>query len=341
MVLGRGDDCAVLDQPGLVCVSTDLFLEDVHFRTEYFSAADAGHKALAVNVSDIAAMGARPTGFTMGLMARPGLDAAWWDAFFAGMAALASRWHMTLVGGDVSRAAKAGVCITVWGERRDALLTRGSAQPNDVIFVVGGPAQPGLRCLGLARTGLMALEEALTNAKGATPLAEQPNAHTGSTPNATVQAAMAAYPVASLVHLRPSPLVDAGLALTQAAATMGLEDRVSLMDVSDGLASDVPRLIGADQHTGLGAALTIASRALHPEVAAFCAAHGIDPVTHAVCGGEDYSLLGAAPVDAIHALQARVAPCGTLTPLGVVTATPGLTVNAAPFTSSGFDHFSR
>ncbi|MGE4299085.1 MAG: thiamine-phosphate kinase [Desulfovibrionaceae bacterium] len=332
VLLGRGDDCAVLDQQNPVCVSTDLFLEDVHFRTAYFSAADAGHKALAVNVSDIAAMGAQPTGFTLGLMVRPGLDAAWWDAFFEGMAGLAARWHMPLVGGDVSRAAKAGACITVWGERRGALLTRGAARPGDVLFVVSGVALPGLRGLGLARTGLMALERTLA----ASPQAQ--DAHNGL--SATVSAATEAYPSATLTHLRPNPLVEAGLALAEAADALDLADRLSLMDVSDGLASDVPRLIGADHGSGLGAALAIEPRGLHPELAAFCAAHGLDPVTHAVQGGEDYALLGAAPASAIDALATRVAPHGALSPIGAVTPAPGLLVNGASFHHSGFDHFS-
>ena len=65
LLLGRGDDCAVLKAGRPLCVSSDLFLEDIHFRRSYFSPEDMGHKALAVNVSDLAACGSRPLGFTL------------------------------------------------------------------------------------------------------------------------------------------------------------------------------------------------------------------------------------------------------------------------------------
>ena len=73
MALGRGDDCAELVCPRDLCLTSDLFLEDVHFRTSYFSAADIGWKALAVNFSDLAAAGARPVGWNMNLMLPKGV----------------------------------------------------------------------------------------------------------------------------------------------------------------------------------------------------------------------------------------------------------------------------
>ena len=76
MLLGRGDDCAVLGVSGPLCVSTDLFMEDVHFRRSYFTPEDIGWKALAVNLSDLAADGARPMGFTVGLSLPPDADMA-------------------------------------------------------------------------------------------------------------------------------------------------------------------------------------------------------------------------------------------------------------------------
>ena len=85
VLLGRGDDCAVLGVSGPLCVSTDLFMEDVHFRRAYFTPEDIGWKALAVNLSDLAADGARPMGFTVGLSLPPDADMALVDGLCAGI----------------------------------------------------------------------------------------------------------------------------------------------------------------------------------------------------------------------------------------------------------------
>lgn len=82
LLLGRGDDCAVFRAGTPLCVSSDLFLEDVHFRRSYFTPEEIGHKALAVNVSDIAACGGRPVAFTLALGLPDDVDAAWLDRFF-------------------------------------------------------------------------------------------------------------------------------------------------------------------------------------------------------------------------------------------------------------------
>ncbi|WP_301001087.1 thiamine-monophosphate kinase, partial [uncultured Bilophila sp.] len=166
VLLGRGDDCAVLGVSGPLCVSTDMFMEDVHFRRAYFTPEDIGWKALAVNLSDLAASGARPAGFTLGLALPPGADMAFVDGLCAGMAALAAEASAPLVGGDLSRAEKIHLCATVFGQAEKTLL-RGEAQAGDVIFLIGR--------LGLARTGLMLLEE-----RGRDALADWPapcNAH--------------------------------------------------------------------------------------------------------------------------------------------------------------------
>lgn len=128
VLLGRGDDCAVLGVSGPLCVSTDLFMEDVHFRRSYFTPEDIGWKALAVNLSDLAADGARPMGFTVGLSLPPDADMALVDGLCAGMAELAAQASVPLVGGDLSRADKLHLCLTVFGQAEKTLL-RGEAQP--------------------------------------------------------------------------------------------------------------------------------------------------------------------------------------------------------------------
>lgn len=103
VLLGRGDDCAVLRAGSPLCISTDLFMEDVHFRRGYFSPQDIGWKALAVNLSDLAACGARPSGFTVGLSLPPDADMELVDGLCEGMARLAEQASAPLVGGDLSR----------------------------------------------------------------------------------------------------------------------------------------------------------------------------------------------------------------------------------------------
>jgi thiamine-monophosphate kinase len=103
VLLGRGDDAAVVDWPGAACVTTDLFLEDVHFRRAYFAPEDVGYKSVAVNVSDVAAMGCQPVGFVLGLICPAGIGLDYWGGVLAGMAAATAPFDLPLVGGDLDR----------------------------------------------------------------------------------------------------------------------------------------------------------------------------------------------------------------------------------------------
>ncbi|WP_319466667.1 thiamine-phosphate kinase [uncultured Pseudodesulfovibrio sp.] len=295
LALGRGDDCAVFTGGKEMCVSSDLFLEDVHFRRDYFTAEDIGYKALAVNISDIAAMGAHPVAFTMDLMAPADLDDAFWNGFFKSMSMLARQNDMVLAGGDLSRADKLGVSITAFGTAPGSkrFLTRGNCAPGDILFTVGD--------LGLARAGLMTLEA--VGIKG-----------------------REAFPAAVLAHLRPKPKVLVGT-LLNAAGVKGL------MDVSDGLARDLPRFLGPE----LGADITMPTETLNGNVIAFALGVGADPVEVAMLGGEDYALLGAcAPED-----SDKTKSVPGLTIIGTVTDNPGIIVNGTPFQAEGFDHFDK
>ena len=137
-VLGVGDDCALLaqlDPHAVLAVSTDLLLEDRHFVRGTDPAA-LGHKSLAVNLSDLAAMGARPRAFTLAL-ALPVADERWLEAFARGLFAIADRYGCELVGGDTTRGPLT-VCVTVFGEvPAGAALRRDAAQPDDDLWVSG------------------------------------------------------------------------------------------------------------------------------------------------------------------------------------------------------------
>ena len=157
-VLGVGDDAALL-RPSAgaeLAVSTDLLLEGRHFR----AGADArklGHKALAVNLSDMAAMGAAPRWVTLAL-ALPAADEAWLAAFARGFFALAERFGIELIGGDTTRGPLA-ICVTILGEVPTGLsLVRAGALPGDDIWVSG---ELGGAALGLAQPGNAAAAQRL------------------------------------------------------------------------------------------------------------------------------------------------------------------------------------
>ena len=161
-VLGVGDDAALL-RPGAgmeLAVSADLLLEGRHFR----AGADArklGHKSLAVNLSDMAAMGAAPRWATLAL-ALPAADEAWLHGFARGFFALAERFGVELIGGDTVRAPTGGplvICITILGEvPRGLALTRAGAAPGDDIWVSG---ELGGAALGLAQPAIAAAAQRL------------------------------------------------------------------------------------------------------------------------------------------------------------------------------------
>lgn len=137
VVLGVGDDCALLrPSPGHeLAVSTDMLVEGRHFFADV-APATLGHKSLAVNLSDLAAMGARPLGFTLAL-SLPRADEAWLSAFASGLFALADAHACPLVGGDTTRG-PLNICITVFGELRPGqALRRDAGQPGDDLYLSG------------------------------------------------------------------------------------------------------------------------------------------------------------------------------------------------------------
>ncbi|MEW5900011.1 MAG: thiamine-phosphate kinase [Acidobacteriota bacterium] len=149
LILGIGDDAAIIRcrrQP--ILLTTDLLIENVHFLPRLHPPELLGRKSLNVNLSDIAAMGGRPTYALLGLALRKGLKKAWVEGFFAGLKAAAAEAGVALIGGDISSASKIGIYMTVVGEGRN-FVTRSGARPGDLIFVSGylGDAAAGLRLL--------------------------------------------------------------------------------------------------------------------------------------------------------------------------------------------------
>ncbi len=302
----REDDCAVLCFSEPVCISMDWFMEDVHFRRRYFSPEDIGWKSLAVNLSDLAACGAVPTGFSLGLALPGDTDMEFLHGLLTGMAELSELTDTPLTGGDLSKSDKLNICITVFGEAA-APLRRGRAKPGDALFLVGQ--------IGLARTGLSRLE------------AEGPGA-------------LKSYPEACAAHLRPLPRLDAGRILHN----LNLEHpeaRIGLMDVSDGLARDLPRLIGLRPSGSAGRrekapGADIVLPPPHPETARYCAANEISVDLYRLGGGEDYALIGSC---AAVALPLVLEALPEAVELGVVNERTGLRCGGENV-EAGFDHFA-
>jgi len=206
--LGIGDDCALLTPtPGRqLAISSDMLVEDRHF----FAGADPfmlGHKSLAVNLSDLAAMGARPVGFTLAL-SLPAADPVWLDGFSRGLFALADAHGCELVGGDTTKG-PLNICITVFGELAPGhALRRDAARVGDDIWISG--------TLGDARLALAGYWKELT-------LETQAHAQ-----------------AAQRMHM-PTPRVALGLALASQPVAR------AALDISDGLVGDLGHILAASR----------------------------------------------------------------------------------------------
>lgn len=296
VALGRGDDCAIIENCGPMAISSDLFIEDVHFRRSYFTPAEIGRKALAVNLSDLAAMGAAPLAFSLDIALPAMLELQWINDFFKGMSLLAEEFGICLIGGDISKGEKIFISITIFGDVSKGALKRRSAKAGDSIFLIGN--------VGLARLGLLKLEK-----KGR----DYCQKH---------------YPESLQAHLAPRPKVSCG----QILASLSSEDApIGLMDVSDGLGQDLPRLLGPE----LGAELQMDETILHPEVLAHMEGDIKKATEFSLRGGEDYALVGTC-AGMLAPVIARKVP--EMKFIGTVTEEKQLKCNGR-LIGSGFDHF--
>lgn len=151
-VIGPGDDAAVLRVPdGRVVASTDMLIENRHFRRDWSTANDVGHKAAAKNFADIAAMGAVPTALLVGLGAPPDMELSWADGLIAGIREECGEIGASILGGDVVAADVITLGVTALGDLQGREpVTLGGARPGDVVAVTGrlGWAAAGFAVLG-------------------------------------------------------------------------------------------------------------------------------------------------------------------------------------------------
>ena len=308
--LGGGDDCALIaPAAGMqLAVSSDMLVEGRHFLSTV-APERLGHKALAVNLSDLAACGARPLAYTLAL-SLPRVDDAWLAGLAAGLHALADRHDIELVGGDTT-AGPLNLCITVFGEvpAGDALLRSGARAGDDLwISHPADPDEPGW--LGEARLMLEVFR---------------------GTPGGRIDGI-------DLDRLRlamecPQPRVALGLALRGVAR--------SAIDVSDGLLGDLGHVLR--RSGGLGARIEAAAL---PRSAAILRQHEALQLECLLAGGDDYELLFSAdPADreALPALAAQagcgVTRIGTIGPAGSPVEVIGADGRPLATAWASFDHF--
>jgi thiamine-monophosphate kinase len=261
LVVGIGDDAAVVrpERGALEILTTDSVVESVHFDRRFSSAADVGWKSLAVNLSDIAAMGGTPRLALLSLALPADMPDGDAHALVDGFLALAVDARVTLAGGNVTRSpGPLMVDVTVSGyARARQVLTRGGGRAGDDLYVTGD--------VGAAAAGLGWLREARDAA----------NARD-----------LAGIDACVLRHRRPEPRVRVGALLGRNRAA------TACMDTSDGLADAVRQIAEA---SNVGATIDGASLPIPAAAREYFRRAGHDPIAAAVAGGDDYELLFAAP----------------------------------------------
>ncbi len=267
-LVGIGDDAAVLATPdGRVVATTDFLLEGRHFRRDWSSAADVGHKAAARSLADCAAMGAVPTALLVALAAPPGLAVSWARELTEGLAAECARVGASVIGGDTAQADRVLLAVTGLGDLagRPPVL-RSGARPGDLVAVAGP--------LGHAAAGLALLQAGLTE----DPLVA--------------------------AQLRPAPPYDAGPEAASLGATAMIDVSDGLLADLGHIARASGVLIDLDsarlrpgdrlQH----AARAVAAAVLHnplDRTSQVSRPAGTDALTWVLTGGEDHALAAAFP----------------------------------------------
>jgi thiamine-monophosphate kinase len=310
VVVGVGDDAAVVE-PGMYqgVLTTDLLIEGVHFELGSTAPHDLGHKAVTVNVSDVAAMGAVPRYGLASVGLPASVESAWVMELYGGMREAADEYGMALVGGDTSGSDRAIVAMTVYGQvNAGKAVTRSGARPGDVLVVTGslGGSAGGLR---IARAAPDAQKDLLSTDWGRDLMSR---------------------------HERPVARVGEGQTLAGAGAT-------AMIDLSDGLPLDLARVC---EDSEVGARIRLPDIPLAPGLVDLAEAIGDDPYDLALHGGEDYELLAALPPGSVDGARKDLMDRyhTRLTTIGEITEGPGVVAvqgdRESPLEAKGWDHFA-
>jgi len=313
VVIGPGDDAAVIqpERGTYDVVTTDAQVEGVHFDRRFVPPDAIGHRALAVNLSDLAAMGASPRAALLSLALPPSLDVGDFEQLVDGVLAVAATHRVALIGGNITQTpGPLTVDITAIGSVRPRrALTRSGARPGDAVYVTGS--------LGEAAVGLQRLQTQLA----------APKLREGG--GAGIDPCVIRY-------LRPQPRIRAGMLLGRNRAAS------SCMDVSDGLADCVRQVAEA---SGVGMTLDAASIPISAEVREAQTRRERDPLEPALSGGDDYELFFTVRPTHRGRLRMVCQQLGDLpiTRIGVVTKGRELLVREEDGTRplpGGYEHFT-
>lgn len=317
--LGIGDDAAIVASSGKKdwVLSCDAFLEGVHFLAKSHPPDSVGYKSLVRATSDLAAMGATPRFFLLTLAIPLSHTGAWLTGFLRGMARAARAMNVILLGGDTTKSGTVSISITVIGEiARGHEVTRAGAHPGDLIYVSG--------TLGRAQLGLEILLNGSPRAKSLTE--RNVNRVSGQELRRLLRP-----------HLHPAIKLDLGawLAKHRIASAM--------MDISDGLSTDLARLCAT---SGVGAQIqsnSIPRVVLPKALSKHLKRPKLDPLKLALHGGEDYELLFTVPPRNIRKLT-KAPGFSQLAAIGEVTRGRSITLigtdgSKKPLKSRGWDPF--
>jgi thiamine-monophosphate kinase len=308
VIVGIGDDAAVVEpeRNRVEVLSADALVEGVHFDRTFVPPDAIGHRALAVNLSDLAAMGAAPRLALLSLALPPALPLADFDSMIDGLASLAARARLAVVGGNLTRSpGPLMIDVTVMGtvKRRQALV-RGGARAGDELYVSGtiGGAAAALRVLR---------ERAAVVGMDSKPAAEAAHFRQDFPPGHDSSSASS---LSSLweKYLRPEPRLRLGVLLGRNRAAS------ACMDLSDGLSDAVYQMA---EGSAVGAVIDADALPIDSGAAAVFRSRGLDPVTEAITAGDDYELLIAVRPRTRSRLSAAARHGGApLTRIGACTA---------------------
>jgi thiamine-monophosphate kinase len=300
---GIGDDAAVWLPAGareFCLVTTDMLVEEIDFRRGWTTPRDLGRKSIAVNLSDLGAMGAEPRFFTISLGMPSDITNRWIREFYDGLTSCGREHGAVLAGGDLSGADKITISITAFGESVNRkVLYRSGGRPGDLLFVTGTP--------GKSAAGLRLLQQGILRSRSG-PRSE-----------------------ALRAHRTPEPRCAVGQWLAQSG------DARCMMDISDGISADLPRICAA---SGTDAEIFAEKVPVFAESALW----GCDPLELALSGGEDFELLFAVPRAKKHFLKNLPPEFPPITHIGNMLEGNGkVWISVAgvrrPLPAGGFDHF--
>jgi thiamine-monophosphate kinase len=312
-VTGAGDDCAVLDLGGteFTLIAADILTEGIHYDLRYVPLKHLGYKCVAVNVSDIYAMNGTPLAITVSIAISSRFSVEGMDELYAGIKIACEEFNIDLIGGDTSSTISSSfINVSIVGTvSRDKIIYRKGAAEHDLICVSGD--------LGGAYAGLQVLERELKVFQS----------------NAEIQPELSNYDYVVGRQLKPSPR---GVIL-EALASNGIKP-TSMIDVSDGLASDLLHLCG---HSDLGSRIFQDKIPVDHQTSDVADEFKIAPLTFALNGGEDYELLFTVKPGDFNKLSGipEVSIIGHMTASGTGSAIHLTGGEEVPLTAQGWNHF--